>query len=57
MEPRELQCMDELITKLIQIDREYAKNPPAQDPDGLVSATQSNSGTKHKSNSLAESKT
>ncbi len=57
LEQRELQCMDELITKLFEIDKEYAKNPPAVDTDGLVSLTQSNRETKPKSNSLAEFKT
>lgn len=57
MEPRELQCMDELITKLLEIDREYARNPPKLENDGLASATQLKSESKPKSNSLANFKT
>ncbi len=57
LEPKELQCLDELITKLCEIDKEYTKNPPNVDTDGLVSLAQSSKGTKPKSNSLAEFKT
>ncbi len=58
MEQRELQCLDELISKLCEIDKEYTKNPPKVETDGLLSAAQSKIETKQKSNSLAaESKT
>ena len=31
MEPKEYQCLDELISKLMQIEQELAKNPPIEE--------------------------
>ena len=64
LEPKDYQCMDELIVKLIEIDREYAKNPPVDAMGGLSlsggrhsranNSASSTSDTKTKSNSYID---
>ena len=43
MDPKELQCLEELVTKLIKVEEESAKNPK-QDDDYLEYEMHTTSG-------------